>query len=136
MNKQGFFEFHQDFCKKILDISTKKNSDYTGDTDCPFANFTAVERNSITSTEQGFLVRMTDKMQRINSYVQQGKLLVEDEKVEDTLMDLANYCILMAAYIRSKHDKEEDSIRKTNTSKTIGRNSKPGDFLYPEEYPA
>ena len=70
-----------------------------------FANFTAVEKNGIVSTEQGFLVRMTDKMQRINSYVQQGKLLVEDEKVTDTLMDLANYCVLMSGYLTSKETK-------------------------------
>ena len=102
MNKQEFFKFHEDFCGKIRTISEKKNSDYTGEDTCPFANFTAVERNGIASTEQGFLTRMMDKMQRINSYVQQGTLLVEDEKVEDTLMDLANYCILMAAYLHQK----------------------------------
>lgn len=107
MDKQEFFKFHQEFCAMMRDISEKKNADYTGVSTDPFANFTAVEMNGVVSTEQGFLVRMTDKMQRINSYVQQGKLQVEDEKVGDTLMDLANYCILMAAYIRSKHEQRD-----------------------------
>jgi uncharacterized damage-inducible protein DinB len=102
MNKQEFFTYHQNFTKKILDISQKKNADYTGDTTDPFANFTAVERNGVATTEQGFMVRMTDKMQRLASFTQNGKLEVEDEKVEDTLMDLANYCILFAAYLEGK----------------------------------
>jgi len=108
MNKQDFFHYHQKFTKKILDISQKKNTDYTGETTDPFANFSAVERNGLTSTEVGFMVRMTDKMQRLTSYVQNGKLLVEDEKVEDTLMDLANYCILFSAYLESQ--KEDTQI--------------------------
>ncbi len=102
MNKQEFFEYHKNFCQKILETSRKKNQDYTGDTPDPFANFTAVERNGVASTEQGFMVRMTDKMQRLASYTQNGTLLVEDEKVEDTLEDLANYCILFAAYLKTK----------------------------------
>lgn len=104
MNKQEFFEYHKQFCEELLAISMKKNEDYTGVNNDPFANFTAVERNGIASTEQGFLTRMMDKMQRINSYVQRGELSVEDEKVEDTLQDLANYCILFSAYLRSKHN--------------------------------
>lgn len=102
MNKQDFFNYHKDFCADILETSRKKNEDYTGDTQDPFANFTAVERNGVASTEQGFMVRMTDKMQRLASYTQNGQLLVEDEKVDDTLKDLANYCILFAAYLESK----------------------------------
>lgn len=107
MNKQEFFQYHIEFTRKMLKISQQKNADYTGGDESPFANFTAVERNGIASTEQGFLTRMMDKMQRINSYAQQGKLEVADEKVEDTLMDLANYCILMSAYIYGEANTSE-----------------------------
>lgn len=102
MNKQEFFKYHKGFCDTIRTISQKKNEDYTGVDSDPFANFTAVERNGIATTEQGFMTRMSDKMQRINSYIQRGELSVEDEKVSDTLMDLANYCILFSAYLHSK----------------------------------
>ncbi len=112
MNKQDFLYYHQWFTNEILEISQKKNEDYTGVDSDPFANFTAVERNGIATTEQGFLTRMMDKMQRINSYAQRGELSVEDEKVEDTLMDLANYCILFSGYLRSKHDTSTKSERK------------------------
>jgi hypothetical protein len=33
-------------------------------------------------------------------------LAVKDESAEDTLLDLANYCLLMAAYLREKRDKK------------------------------
>lgn len=136
MNKQEFFKFHINFTRQMLEISQKKNADYTGEDSCPFANFTAVERNGIATTEQGFLTRMMDKMQRINSYAQQGKLEVADEKVEDTLQDLANYCILMSAYIRSKHDKEGNTVCEVTTPEVGKWYAVPRGSLHSEEYPA
>jgi len=83
-------------------ITKAKNSDYTGNSDDPFENFTICERIGIATTEQGFLTRMTDKLSRVNTFAQNGQLLVKDESVEDTLFDLANYCLLFAGYLRSK----------------------------------
>jgi len=85
----------------MLEIAKNKNADYSHGSD-PFANFSSVERLSIASAEQGFLVRMMDKMMRLNSFEKRGTLSVKDESVIDTLMDLANYCILMAGFIKSK----------------------------------
>ncbi len=102
MTKEAYLKFHSDFCIKMTEITRKKNHDYTGDSSDPFANFKNVENLNITSTEVGFLTRMTDKMSRINSFVQKGVLLVDDEKIEDSLLDLANYAALMAAYIQDK----------------------------------
>jgi len=56
----------------------------------------------ICSPEIGFLTRMLDKFCRLVSFVQLGVLLVKDESLEDTALDLANYCILFAGYVRSK----------------------------------
>jgi hypothetical protein len=102
MNKQEYYEYHKRTCENLTEITRKKNSDYTGVGDDPFANFTQVEKAGICSTEVGFLVRMSDKMSRINSFVQKGFLEVSDESVKDTLNDLSNYGILMAGYIESK----------------------------------
>lgn len=102
MNKEEYIEFHKAVTQTMTDITIRKNHDYTGAADDPFANFRICESTGICSAEQGFLVRMSDKMSRINSFVQQGTLLVKDESVTDTLFDLANYCILMAGYIESK----------------------------------
>ncbi len=102
MNKKEYLEFHGWVCDRMKAITTAKNSDYTGSGDDPFANFSSSENLGICTTEQGFLVRMSDKFSRIISYAQKGELLVKDESVEDTLFDLANYCVLMAGYLRSK----------------------------------
>lgn len=105
MNTEQYLKFAEETMHKMLTISRKKNKDYTGGTTDPFANFSRVEPLGVCSTEQGFLVRITDKLCRIASFVKQGELEVKDESVQDTLMDMANYCILMLGYLESKkHD--------------------------------
>jgi hypothetical protein len=103
MNRLEYFQYHKQFCEVMQKITAAKNQDYcgkNGDAD-PFANFARVESLGICSVEQGFLVRMTDKLCRIASYVQKGELMVKDESVQDTLLDLANYSALMSGYIES-----------------------------------
>ena len=112
MNRSDFLKFYEETTNKMLDITVAKNHDYSGfGGDDPFANFRVVENCGIASVEQGFLTRMMDKVSRINSFVQQGVCNVKDEKIEDTLIDLANYSILMAGYIRSKKDEAELGIK-------------------------
>lgn len=101
MTKQEYMDFHAECCRKMIEVTKAKNADYTGTSDDPFANFSRVEIVGICSTLQGFLTRMFDKFSRITSFVQKGVLEVKDESVEDTLLDLANYSILMAGYIKS-----------------------------------
>lgn len=101
MTKKEYFEFSEKFFSECVEISRKKNEDYTGANDNPFSNFEAVQVLGI-KTEQGFLTRMMDKMKRISSFVENGDLQVKDESVLDTLQDLANYSCLLAGYIQSK----------------------------------
>lgn len=101
MTKSEYFQFHEDCCKKMITITRAKNADYTGMGDDPFANFDRVQVMGVTDTVRGFLVRMLDKFSRITSFAQKGILEVKDESVEDTLLDLANYCLLLAGYIHS-----------------------------------
>lgn len=46
------------------------------------------------------LTRMSDKWNRIKSLAQGAKNDVSDESLEDTLMDLANYCIMTVMELR------------------------------------
>ena len=106
MNTEQFLKFHQDFTDKCRKIVECKNHDYTsGSKSNAFANFIATEQLGITTTEQGFLTRITDKLMRISTFVNKGTLKVEDEKIDDTLRDLVNYVILMAGYIEFKKNK-------------------------------
>ena len=62
---------------EALRLFEKKNKDY-GDA---FATYGPV----------GVLVRMGDKISRLQSITSKGINLVEDEKIRDTLIDLHNY---------------------------------------------
>lgn len=115
MNRKEYLEYHKAVTEKMFTITKAKNSDYCGITDDPFANFSRVEAVGITTTERGFLVRMMDKMSRLNSFVQKGVLEVKDESVEDTLFDLANYSILLAAYIHGKKHGEKAGQERAGT---------------------
>ena len=101
--EQYLVEFEQ-LTAKMLEITKKKNQDYTGDDSSPFKNFTMVETMGFASTEQGFMTRITDKVMRVSSFVRHGILKVADEKVEDTLLDLATYSLLFICYLKSKHE--------------------------------
>lgn len=86
--------------KKMEEIMLAKNHDYSGEVDA-FRNFKMVEQLGISSVEQGLLVRMTDKLSRVSNLLgKEGKVL--DEKVEDTLLDLANYAVILKCYMESK----------------------------------
>ena len=105
MTREEFFKYQEETFNKLLELTRKKNADYAGNGGDAFNNFTRIEVIGVASTEQGFLTRMFDKFSRIISFMQNGELQVKDESVEDTLLDLANYCVLMAGYLKSKKAK-------------------------------
>jgi hypothetical protein len=109
MTKEELVLFAEMFFTKNINIMKAKNADYSGGASDPFANFKGVGILGIDPNE-GFLTRMMDKMMRISSFVKKGELQVKDESVADTLSDLANYCMLMAAYIQ---DCKEESTNPT-----------------------
>lgn len=65
---------------EALELFTKKNQDY-GDA---FAKYGVI----------GVLMRIEDKIQRALSISKNGVVLVEDEKIRDTLLDLHNYAAM------------------------------------------
>jgi hypothetical protein len=117
MTREEYFEFHKKLTDRMTEITRAKNADYTGAAgNDPFANFNRVASLGVCSTEQGFMVRMLDKYMRINSFVQLGNLQVKDESVQDTLLDLANYCLLFLGYLES----EKRAVLKDAKTVTIG----------------
>jgi len=66
--------------KEALELFKRKNTDY-GDA---FAKFGVV----------GVLMRIEDKIQRALSITKNGVNLVDDEKINDTLLDLHNYAAM------------------------------------------
>ena len=105
MTRDELLKRHETLCKRGRDLMNLKNRDYAGNGGQePFANFTRCEAMGICSTEQGFLVRLTDKMSRLSSFVESGKLHVSDESFEDTCVDIINYMVLFHSYVSEKKD--------------------------------
>lgn len=108
MTTKEYLIFHNSLCEQARHLSASKNHDYSGASGLtPFANFQRVEAMGVCSVEQGFLVRMLDKLARLTTYTKEGKLLVADEGVKDTLVDLINYSCLFAAYLEEKRQNEK-----------------------------
>lgn len=76
------YQAYQELQKEIEDLSRRKNHDYGSDSLISFGNY-------------GILIRMSDKFDRLKSFYKNGKLEVEDEKLEDTLKDCINYAMYM-----------------------------------------
>jgi hypothetical protein len=74
---------HREICNQLNKIYENKNHDY-GDS---FGN--TYEKLGIISA----VTRITDKYNRLCSLATK-EAEVEDETIEDTLMDMANYCIM------------------------------------------
>jgi len=83
----------------------KKNHDYAGESgETPFANFERTEAMGVCSTEQGFLVRVIDKVSRLSTFASAGKLEVDNESYEDAIVDIINYMVLLSAYLKDKNE--------------------------------
>lgn len=103
MNRTELFQHHRTLCEQAFKIMQAKNNDYAGSKgDNPFANFQRCEAMGICSAEQGFLVRICDKLSRLSTFAQDGKLIVKNESYEDAILDIMNYCVLMSAYVKGK----------------------------------
>ena len=92
MNK---IEEHKNILDFLHNLYIAKNHDY-GD-----SVHDTYEKYGLTS----FLVRMEDKLNRVRTLDQKQDIQVQNEKIEDTLLDLANYAIL--AVIELKAEKEK-----------------------------
>lgn len=98
MTRQEFIDgIEQDYAD-CVDLIRAKNADYGADSD-PFRNFRMSEALGIP-VEKAILVRMSDKLARIATFCEKGTLAVADEKVDDTLKDLANYAVILNQFIK------------------------------------
>ena len=105
MNRKELLNHHTGLCEKAVGIMKKKNHDYAGQNGGqPFANFERCEAMGVCSTEQGFLVRVIDKVSRLATFVEAGELKVDNEGYEDAVLDIINYMILFSAFVKDKNE--------------------------------
>jgi len=94
MNK---VELHKEICSELNKIYEEKNHDY-GDS---FARVRVQYPQSIN-------IRLWDKLLRLDQLNNGTVALVKDESIDDTLLDMANYCIMEVVERRLNKTPKED----------------------------
>jgi hypothetical protein len=93
--------FKDETALSILDnmqsVYEAKDNDYSA-TGLPMGNLRKCEEAGIDAW-RGCLVRIGDKMSRLENFLKEKEYLVISEKAEDTVVDLANYAILMSCLL-------------------------------------
>jgi len=112
MNRDQLLHLHGELTKEAQNLMRQKNHDYAGgeNKEMPFANFTRCEAMGFSTTEQGFGVRLTDKLSRLSTFCGSGVLKVKDESVKDTVLDIINYVVLLYAYVQSVKGEDDGSM--------------------------
>lgn len=107
MNTKELLDYHIELTNKAREIMAKKNHDYSGASgETPFANFMVAEQLNVTSAEKGMILRITDKLMRIITFLNSGELKVS-ESVEDACVDNINYFILLAGLMKERAEKNK-----------------------------
>jgi hypothetical protein len=86
-----------DILDNMQSVYEAKDSDYSA-TGLPMGNLRKCEDAGIDAW-RGCLVRIGDKMSRLENFLKAKEYLVISEKAEDTVIDLSNYAILMSCLI-------------------------------------
>lgn len=87
-------EIHKATLEEMHELYKRKNADY-GDS---FAQLRNRYPNFVC-------MRLFDKLNRLDTLLQPGyKAQVTDEKLEDTLMDIANYAVMEIVERRKEHE--------------------------------
>lgn len=101
MNSEQKVQYHKQLCEKINRLYEDKNHDYGDSVSDTFQKF------GIDS----FLVRMYDKINRVYTLTRtRVKAKVNDEKIEDTLLDLANYALLALVELKEERSKLVEGV--------------------------
>lgn len=77
-------ELHSRICSSLTALYKRKNHDYGDSFGKSFAEYGMVMP----------CIRLEDKLNRLKALTRNGNQQVNDESIDDTLMDLANYAIM------------------------------------------
>lgn len=110
--------------KELQDIFVKKNTDYGNSFE------ESLEKHGLIAA----IVRMEDKMSRLNTLSKQ-EALVTDESLIDTLKDLSNYALMSAVWLEGIK-KEADFLNKVSQAVTTSPLTATLDMINPNLAPA
>ena len=110
MNRNDLLQYHIDICSEARELMKVKNHDYAGEG--------GQEPFGICSTEQGFLVRVCDKLSRLSTFTSAGSLKVENESYHDAVVDIINYMVLFSGFLKDKNENELGNTSRKLSGKT------------------
>lgn len=87
--------------QEAIDLYNRKNHDYAEDVD-PMSNFEK-SRDFGVEPWRAVLIRINDKMSRLSQLSKKSAQV--EEKVRDTLLDIANYSLIAAVLYEEEHER-------------------------------
>jgi len=85
-----------EICDDLKDLYARKNKDYGN----------AWQKHLYKYGLRPFTMRVSEKIDRIDSIIDNGGAQVKDESILDTMLDIAAYAIMTAAEIKADSDKK------------------------------
>lgn len=101
MTKAEYQEFVRKTFDDMLALIKRKNQDYCGSGDDPFANFRQAATVGVDPLA-GLVVRLLDKVSRVQSFFQNGDL--KNESLDDAFLDLIGYSCLALGMLNEKRN--------------------------------
>ena len=111
MKSNELVKKHGEICIFLNEVYEKKNKDYGNSFEETY------KRLGIISA----VTRIADKMSRLESLATkpEEERLVKDESIKDTVLDMANYCIMLAMELERESD-ERKAISNIQSSPSQG----------------
>ena len=102
MKSNELVKKHGEICIFLNEVYEKKNKDYGNSFEETY------KRLGIISA----VTRIADKMSRLESLATkpEEERLVKDESIKDTVLDMANYCIMLAMELEREYDERKSMI--------------------------
>ena len=90
------YQQHKDICTKLNETYIQKNKAYGNSFSDTFAKLGIISA----------VTRITDKYNRLVNLATNQDVNIGDESISDTLLDMANYCIMTYMEIENQKTKE------------------------------
>ena len=106
--QQCLIDLHREMTERCSEVMIRKNNDYANPEHAknPFANFDASHVFGIHPAI-GILLRVQDKLKRIESFVRNGDLSVSEESWMDSCEDVINYMVLIAGILKRESNADQ-----------------------------
>jgi hypothetical protein len=101
--QESYLKFHKNLCDVVRELSRVKQDDYcdlsdTTDQYSVFGNFMNPEKMGVADCQTVLMCRLIDKFTRLVNCTNKGECGVADEALDDTLMDMMNFLVLISYY--------------------------------------